>query len=307
MDKLKILATAAGIPLLAVVIIIVDPAGVLDALGRVPPGHVVAALAVVQIQIVLSALRWRFTAARLGHVIPVPVAIREYYLGGALNQILPGGIAGDAARVYRNSDEQTGGWKRAATGVVLERLSGQFAFFLLTCLGLVAWAILLPQTMPVDPAPLAFVAVAIVAVTAFVAGWLRKPIRARFGYLGPDIAAAFWQDGAFRMQAGLSILIVGTYVATFLLASDAVGAPLPPIAAVTAVPLCLLTMLVPVGIGGWGTREAAAAALWPLFGFTSAEGLTASLLYGIFSLAGTALPGVAALAISLIGGLGRRT
>ncbi|MCD2184662.1 lysylphosphatidylglycerol synthase transmembrane domain-containing protein [Rhizobium sp. GN54] len=306
MGKLKRVAIGAGLLLLTVVISTVDPAGVLDALGRVPPGHVIVALAVVQVQIVLSALRWRFTAARLGHVIPASVAIREYYLGGVLNQILPGGIAGDAARAYRSGDEQAGGWKRAATAVVLERLSGQFAFFLLTCLGLAAWAILLPDAMPVDPSPLAWIAVAIVAVCATVAGWLRKPLKVRFGRLGPDLAAAFLQDGALGMQAGLSILIVGTYVATFLLASDAVGATLPLIAAVTAVPLCLLTMLVPVGIGGWGTREAAAAALWPFFGFSGAEGVAASLLYGIFSLAGTALPGLVVLAFSLTGGLGRR-
>jgi len=81
-----------------------------------------------------------------------------------------------------------------------------------------------------------------------------------------------------RAMVGLSALIVASYVLTFLLASDAVGATLPPIAAVTVVPLCLLTMLVPIGIGGGGTREAAAAALWPLFGFTGAEGLAASLL-----------------------------
>ena len=104
------------------------------------------------------------------------------------------------------------------------------------------------------------------------------------------------------MQAGLSALIVASYVLTFLLASDAVGATLPPIAAVTVVPLCLLTMLVPIGIGGWGTREAAATALWPLFGFTGAEGLAASLLYGVFSLAGTALPGLVVLAGSMLGG-----
>jgi uncharacterized membrane protein YbhN (UPF0104 family) len=306
MAKMKILAICAGILLLAVMVAIVDPAGVLDALSRVPPGHVVAAVVVVQIQIVLSALRWRFTAARLGHLIPTPVAIREYYLGGVLNQILPGGVAGDAARVYRNSDALAGGWKRAATAVVLERLSGQFAFFLLTCLGLISWAILLPQTLPIDPVPLALVVSAIIAVIVIFAMWLHKPLKARFGRLGPDLAAAFWQDGAFRTQTGLSVLIIGTYVATFLLASDAVGATLPPIAAFTAVPLSLLAMLMPIGVGGWGTREAAAVALWPLFGFTGAEGLAASLLYGVFSLTGTALPGIVMLIVSLIGRSGRR-
>ncbi|PPJ46804.1 TIGR00374 family protein [Rhizobium sp. KAs_5_22] len=305
MRKLKAFTIGAGLLLLAVVLFAVDPAGVIEALGRVPPGYILAAVLVVQVQIVLSALRWRFTAARLGHPIAVPIAVREYYLGSVLNQTLPGGIAGDATRVYRTSHRNSGGWKRAATAVVLERLSGQFAFFLLTCLGLMAWPILLPGRLPVDLAPAIWIVVALVAMIGGAVAWFGAPLRAWLGQFGPDLKAAFWKDGALAVQAGLSALIVASYVLTFLIASDAVGATLPPIAAVTAVPLCLLTMLVPIGIGGWGTREAAAAALWPLFGFSGAEGLAASLLYGMFSLAGTALPGLVVLAGSLLGGLRR--
>lgn len=303
MRKLKAFTIAAGLLLLAVLLFAVNPVSVIEALGRVPPGHILAAVLVVQVQIVLSALRWRFTAARLGHPISVRIAVREYYLGGVLNQILPGGIAGDAARVYRSRQENLGGWKRAATAVVLERLSGQIAFFLLTCLGLIAWPILMPDRLPISLSPAIWtVTAAVVALGAAVA-WFGAPLKARLGPFGPDIHAAFWKDGAMGVQASLSALIVASYVLTFLLASDAVGATLPPIAAVTVVPLCLLTMLVPIGIGGWGTREAAAAALWPLFGFTGAEGLAASLLYGVFTLAGTALPGLLVLTGSLLGGL----
>ncbi|MBW8322407.1 MAG: flippase-like domain-containing protein [Rhizobium sp.] len=305
MRKLKPFAIAAGLLLLAAVLLAVDPAGVIEALSRVPSGHILAAVLVVQVQIVLSALRWRFTAARLGHAISVPIAVREYYLGGVLNQILPGGIAGDAARVYRSRQENPGGWKRAATAVVLERLSGQLAFLLLTCLGLLAWPILLPDSLPIALSPAIWTVVAVVVALSAIVAWFGAPLKARLGQFGPDIHAAFWKDGALGVQAGLSTLIVASYVLTFLLASDAVGATLPPIAAVTVVPLCLLTMLVPIGIGGWGTREAAAAALWPLFGFTGAEGLAASLLYGVFSLAGAALPGLVVLAGSLLGGMCR--
>ncbi|MCM2472307.1 flippase-like domain-containing protein [Rhizobium sp. CG5] len=306
MRKLRALAIIAGLLLVVGLIFAVDPAGVIDALGRVPPGHIFAAMLVVQVQIVLSALRWRFTATRLGHAIPVAVAVREYYLGSVLNQILPGGIAGDAARVYRIKEDSSGGWKRAATAVVLERLSGQLAFFTLTGLGVIAWLVFLPGQLPMDPWPAVWVVLVALAMLGVAATWFRAPLKNRIAKFGPDLEAAFWKDGAFVVQAGLSTLIVASYVCTFLIASDAVGAPLPAIAAVTAVPLCLLTMLIPIGIGGWGGREAAAAALWPLFGFTAAQGLAASLLYGIFSLAGTALPGLCVLAVSLIGGRQRR-
>lgn len=302
MRKLKALTIGAGVLLVAALVFSVDPSGLVEALGKVPPAHALSAVLMVQVQIVLSALRWRFTAARLGNPMPIRYAIREYYLGSVLNQILPGGIAGDAARAYRSGREAEGGWKRAATAIVLERLSGQFAFFLLTCLGLIAWPILLPQTLPLDPWPVIWMIVAIVVLFGFAAVWFGAALKAQLARFGPDLAAVFWTDGAFLVQAGLSTLVVASYVVIFLLASDAIGATLPPIAAVTAVPLCLLTMLIPIGIGGWGTREAAATALWPLFGFTGAEGLAASLLYGVFSLVGAALPGLLVLATSLFTG-----
>ena len=66
----------------------------------------------------------------------------------------------------------------------------------------------------------------------------------------------------------------------FMAASAAVGAPLPALAAVTAIPLGLLTMLIPATIAGWGARETAAASLWPLIGYTASDGVAASILYG---------------------------
>ncbi|MGV8935694.1 MAG: lysylphosphatidylglycerol synthase transmembrane domain-containing protein [Allorhizobium sp.] len=303
MRILGILAVLFCLSLLTGLVVAVDPARVMVALGDIPPGHALAALLIVQIQIILSAVRWRFTAARLGHPIALPLAVREYYVGSLLNQILPGGMAGDAFRAYRNRGEDVGGWKRPATAVVLERLSGQLAFFLLTGVGLIAWPFLLADRLPQQFSTLVWVFLAIVlAVLGLGLALGKSRLSTVLQRLRPDLAAAFWSDGAFAVQAVLSATIVAGYVATFLIAASAVGTPLPAIAAVTAIPLCLITMLIPAGIGGWGTREAAAAALWPLFGFTSAQGFSASLLYGMLSLVGAAVPGLYLLARSFLAG-----
>lgn len=303
MRALGILAVLFCLALLAGLVVAVDPANVMAALANVPPGHALAALLIVQGQIVLSAVRWRFTAGRLGHPIALPLAVREYYVGSMLNQILPGGVAGDAFRAYRNRSEEAGGWQRPATAVILERLSGQLAFFLLTGVGLVAWPIVLADRLPEGFSTLVRIFLAILLASLCLGLVLRKSrLATRLQRLRPGFAAAFWTDGAFVVQAALSTTIVAGYLATFLIAASAVGSPLPAIAAVTAIPLCLMTMLIPAGIGGWGTREAAAAALWPLFGFTGAEGLSASLLYGVLSLVGAAVPGSYLLARSFLAG-----
>ena len=53
-------------------------------------------------QMALSAWRWQLTAASLDAPLPFRHAFAEYYLGSFLNQVLPGGMLGDA-----NLDEPT--------------------------------------------------------------------------------------------------------------------------------------------------------------------------------------------------------
>jgi glycosyltransferase 2 family protein len=298
--KLAVMSAFLCLALLAALIWATGATQLLDALKKVPPGHVLAALAAVQMQIVASAWRWRFTARRLGQEMPLSVAIREYYVSSALNLVLPGGMAGDAVRAYRNRAEGEGGWKRPAAAVFLERLSGQLVFFALVCGGLIAWPLFLGGQLPGNFGVVIWIAAALVIAGLGLGIALRNAwLPARFRGLGPDLAAVFWKDGAWLVQAGLGVLIVGGYIATFMIASDAVGAPLPAIAAFTVIPLCLLTMLIPAGIGGWGTRETAAAALWPLFGYANVDGLAASLVYGLLSLVGAAVPGLISVAVSL--------
>lgn len=47
------------------------------------------------------------------------------------------------------------------------------------------------------------------------------------------------------------------------------------------VPLVLTAMIIPVGVAGWGWREGAAAALFPLAGASSAAGVAAGIVFGI--------------------------
>lgn len=289
MSAFSIVAVIAVVAVITALFLTVDPAQVIAAFENVSPVPVFAGLAIVQSQIVFSALRWRFTAYRLDHHIPLPIAIREYYIATFLNQILPSGMAGDAFRAYRSKSRGEAGWKRPAAAVFLERLSGQLAFFVLVGVGLLAWPLFLAEKLPDGFERIAAVFLAVVLLLVLLALFLQRiRLPARLTAIWPDLVAVFWKDGALIIQFGLSALTVSGYVAVFMIAAYAVGSPLPAIAVVTVIPLCLLTMVIPLGVGGWGTREAAAAALWPLLGFSSAEGLSASLLYGIISLIGVA-------------------
>jgi uncharacterized membrane protein YbhN (UPF0104 family) len=260
-----------------------------DAFAQISAGPVLLCLALVQLQIILSAVRWRFTAHRLGQTIGLTDAIREYYVASFLNQSLPGGMGGDAVRAWRMRVEGKGGWKLPAKGILYERLSGQAAFFMILAIGLPIWPMLIADRSQL---PSGWVAAALFVsglFSAFGLRWLvRRSAHPILRQISEDAAEVFMRRQAWLIQSGLSVVVVTAYVAVFMIASHAIGASLPFEAALTIIPLCLLSMLIPVGLGGWGTREAAAMALWPLFGFSAAGGLAASLLYGAISLAGSA-------------------
>lgn len=274
----------AALVLIPVLIAHLDREDLVQALSQVSLAEIGIGVLIVQVQIIVSALRWRFTAHCLGQVMPVGWAVREYYVATALNQLLPGGVAGDVLRTYRSRAAAPSGVRLAAKGVIIERLSGQMAFFAVCAAGLFFWPSLLAT---VFPGGILLFAVLIVTALAAALGlaWHRlAPLR-------DDLHRVFVADGAWKTQALLSLSAVGSYLLLFWFAALATGGSLPLAGLVTVVPLCLLSMLIPTGFGGWGTREAAAAALWPLIGLASAQGLAASVAYGALALIG-ALPGL---------------
>lgn len=278
-----------------------DMAELREAFAQISAGHVLVGLGLVQLQVILSAIRWRFTAQRLGQTIGLAAAIREYYVASFLNQSLPGGMGGDAVRAWRMRVEGKGGWKLPAKGILYERLSGQAAFFVILAIGLPIWPMLIADHSQL---PSGWVAVALCGLGLFLVFGLRWLLRGSANpilrQISEDAAEVFLRRRAWLTQSSLSVVVVTAYVAVFMISSDAIGASLPFQAALTIIPLCLLSMLIPVGLGGWGTREAAAMALWPLFGFSAADGLAASLLYGAISLAGSA-PALVILGLEALG------
>lgn len=209
--------------------------------------------------------------------------------------VLPGGVVGDMMRAARSRSADRR-WSIPVLAVLLERFAGQIALFLVGGLGFILWPFLDAELRPSEALALvlaaigALIVIAVVSLLIWLSGslWWRNFIRK----IGRSIAVCYGLPYAWLVQGILSLTIVISYIAVFAMASVAIGAPLPLIGLITAIPLCLLTMILPITVGGWGTREAAAAVLWPLFGLTGDQGIAASVLYGAIVTLGT-LPGLA--------------
>lgn len=265
--------------------------------GRALIPMAMCGLLVVQIQVMLSALRWRVTASALGFPLLMRDALREYYLASLLNQLLPGGVAGDALRVVRS--RRWASLATAAHSVLIERLSGQFVLAIVALLGLLMWPRLMPSPAPLD---VSLVVLSVVALGAAVAlTWVALhrlsprltsvPVLhslARFALdIGPGVRKVWLQNHAWWRQLSLSLVILASYIALFFVSAAALNAPLPLSAAVCILPLVLLAMSLPTAFGGLGVREVSTAVLWPLLGMTAEQGVLTSILYGLLALLGS--------------------
>lgn len=272
--------------------------------SNLAPGWLLLALLVTPVQVVLSAWRWRYTLARLGFRLPLWHAVREYYLATLINQVLPGGVAGDAGRAIRQG-RASGDWRRAAHGVMLERFSGQLVL-ILVCAGAVYW---LAMTMTPD----AFSGLSasngfwlLLILPLIVLGARHRRVRSWLRAFRRDAQDALLRWPAPVIQLLTSLAVLASYLLVFLLLARALGQAVVVTNPVLLVALCcllLLAMVIPLTVSGWGIREGAAALAWPLVGLPAEQGVALSVSYGLLVLV-SALPG--ALFIRYAGSRERR-
>lgn len=255
------------------------------------------AFVALTLQTVISAARWKITAARLDHRFSLFVAVREYYLAQFLNQTLPGGMVGDAGRAYRA--RHGAGLVRSGQAVLFERLSGQIALIGVAAPGF-ALTVLVPggPSWPTTLGTIALgLAAGLVTVPLLIFGGSKAPGavgRASRDFIGAAQGAIFAPE-VLPWQLGLSLGTVACNLAAFAACAAATGTPLEPLAVVTIVPIVLLAMVVPLSVAGWGVREGAAAMLFPVLYATPEAGVAASVAFGLVFLAVT-LPGALVLA-----------
>lgn len=273
-----------------------DGPAIAKTLAAADPVWLAAAVVTLLCQTVLSALRWRVTAAELGQTLPLRRAIAEYFMSQTVNQALPGGIMGDAARAVRARSDV--GLAVSGLAVGLERLAGQIAMFVALAVAFIV-TYLRAGGFDWPPHYAAPIGTALTLITLSVLGAVA--LWGRIGLL--QGAPARWLGLARRalfsprilpVQIGLGAAITLCNIAAFGFCVWAVDVSLPAGALFALVPLILFSMLIPLTVSGWGVREGSAALLLPLAGVGVAEAVAASVLFGVAILL-AALPGLIAL------------
>ena len=276
-----------GGALLVAVIALADPARVLAQLRQAHVGWLLAGLAAAVASNVVSALRWRALARWLGADVSVRDATRWYFQAIGLNALLPGAVLGGdlyRAVVLRRAGQAT---LASSWSVVLDRVSGLWMLCAIGGLGAALCADVLAPWLRLPAG--AFTALMLAGTALWLATpWTLPALLRRWGvrWLAPLRAAAQRPD--FNRQMGwqaLASAAVQVLSAAALAAGGlALGVQLPLAAWAFAIAPVFLMAALPVSVGGWGTREAAAVASLAPFGVAAPAAVGVGVIYGLYAL-----------------------
>ena len=268
--------------LLGAIVLASDAGATAARLRGASPEWLAACATFLAVQTMLMALRWRATAASLGLAMSVRRAVGEYFLAQLVNMTVPGGVIGDVVRAVRTGPRR----EAAAHAVIVERAAGQVFMAVLAGTGAVVGL-----AMGRLPAALGWSVIGVLTAGVLAAALAMRASWKPLGRLVGAARVALLARGAWPLQAGLGVAIAGLNTAAFWAAARATGTALTLEEALAVVPLILAAMVVPATVGGWGWREGAAAALFPIAGASAAGGVAAGVAFGLV-LTAVSLPAV---------------
>ena len=285
-----------GGALLVAVIALADPARVLAQLRQAHVGWLLAGLAAAVASNVVSALRWRALARWLGADVSVRDATRWYFQAIGLNALLPGAVLGGdlyRAVVLRRAGQAT---LASSWSVVLDRVSGLWMLCAIGGLGAALCADVLAPWLRLPAG--AFAALMLAGTVLWLATpWTLPALLRRWGvrWLAPLRAAAQRPDFNRQMgwQALASAAVQVLSAAALAGGGLALGVQLPLAAWAFAIAPVFLMAALPVSVGGWGTREAAAVASLAPFGVAAPAAVGVGVIYGLYQLAQGAMGALA--------------
>ncbi|WP_415922570.1 lysylphosphatidylglycerol synthase transmembrane domain-containing protein [Tateyamaria sp. SN6-1] len=280
---------AVSVLCLAALLWWVDASSVFAMLQGVDVAWIAMGLLAITISTVAMAHRWQVVASAFDVQITYRVALREYYLAQLVNMALPGGVAGDVTRAVRTRHQAD--LTRAAQSVMAERLLGQIAMVGFMSVGF-ALALLRPGGP--DWGLVAWLVLAVVVGCVAVAAAISQTDTATGRFL--TVTLRTMRQPVIALHGTLTTI---SLVIAFYCCARALDVTIPTAGWFTLIPLILCAMLVPLSIGGWGWREGAAAALFPIIGAPASAGVAVGITYGLVVLL-AALPAAFILVASPI-------
>jgi uncharacterized membrane protein YbhN (UPF0104 family) len=259
-----------------------------------------AALLLGAIATVAATWRWRLIATRLGLELRWSTALGMYYRSQFLNTVLPGGIVGDVHRAI--SAGQSAGSikpslsiKQSARSVAIERTAGQVVQLTLALIVLASFGARFEGYLLVALA----IGIGVVAIALVLAAAASTRARTALLHEARELRSGLGSVRTSVQVVIASVIVIACHVATFTIATAAVGVTVPPLQMLTLAFVILLGASIPLNIGGWGPREGVAGWAFALAGFGASAGVSASTLFGALTIISVA-PGAIVVLVSVV-------
>jgi glycosyltransferase 2 family protein len=251
------LRVIAGAALLALVIWYVDPRTLARSLAGVNPWLFAVAVVVAILSNVFSALRWWSIARTLKLSSSIGSCLLMYARATTANMMLPGSIvSGDVLRSYQLSRIGENPLAASAWSVFLDRFSGLWILCAMSALAAAA---------------LGFWGYAAILAAAFIGPLLPIPLPRNLGSARPILVKSAWYSCVVQLIAAGTLWVCAQSIGL----SVSYGVML-----AAAAPIFIMAAL-PIGVAGFGAREAAAVAVLGFAGVPGDQAFLVGLLYGL--------------------------
>ena len=275
-----------------------------DAIGKAAPAGMLAALAIVLVDLALRALRWHVLLRNVEHEGPRPpyrLAFGYLTLGFAANFVLPARL-GDVARAVLAADTFRTPRLAIFGTIMIERVSDGLTMLALAIVS----SLVVASASELQSLTGYAIALVVAGLVVAVVGWLAVTRTAlastRIATIATGLvrrvsagAGALREPGAAGAFLGLTAVLATTAILVAWTVSQAVGINLSPIETVLFLSGIALSLAIPAAPGAIGTYEFVGVAIITGLGYTPEQGLATILLMRIVTTFPPALLGVGSI------------
>jgi hypothetical protein len=291
---LTLLKIAAAVGTLSYLISRVGLSTAYESLLNSDVTFLLAGTLVLALQPIIGAVRWMLILNALNAPHTAKQIVRWNYIGVFFGQVLPATVGADAIRIWL-AGRGASAWRVPVVSVALDRIVMLIVLAGLLLVGLpyVSQMIDAPWVQYLVP----MFAVAGISGVIFLALSDKLPIDYRrrrslraLQYLAEGVRSLIMKPVALAQVLSVSLLSYLCLMTSVFLFVRAFGAENGYFEIIVLLPPVLVASMLPVSIGGWGTRELAMVAALGLIGTPESSALLSSVWLGICSIL-IAMPG----------------
>lgn len=256
--------------------------------------YLLAGMLVLAFQPLVGAIRWMVILNALDEPYPAGQVVRWNYVGTFFGQVLPATVGADAIRIWL-AGKSKASWRVPMVSVTLDRVAMLLVLAVMLVVGLpyLSQMIDTPWLGYLVPIFAVLGVVGVVCMTfadrlpiEYERHWALKAIR--------HLAEGTRRLASAPLSLSLTLVIsvvsyLGLMTSVFLFAR-AFGATAGFFETMALLPPVLVASMLPVSIGGWGTRELAMVAALSIVGISESSALLSSMWLGVSSIL-ISLPG----------------